>query len=150
MEYLLEPEEVQSLMEYLESGAPRATAMAAVGVSKANYSKFAKLAKSGVSPHAELLQSMVQAEAIGECQRLVTVAKSKDWRANMTSLERQFPDKYGQKVQVEVKQELERVFSVVEANVSPQQYEAILAQIASAGHGEDVAGEAQEPRPAIH
>lgn len=150
MDFQSDPDKMQQLVDYLESGAPRETAMKALGVPRAEFRKFLDLATKGISPHAELLDSMQRAEARGECKRLALVMESKDWRASMTSLERQFPERYGQKVQVEVRQELEKVFRVIEANTTPEQYEAILGQLSGLGSSQNALSVEEEQQPQVH
>lgn len=128
-------EQVAALTEALRSGIPRLRAVRAAGLGKREYAAMVRLARDGEEPYVSLLAGFEEAEAEGEAQLVADIGASGDWRAKAWLLERTRSEVYGQRVQVDVTKELERVFGILEKALPAQTFTRILDELALSDSG---------------
>jgi len=114
----------------IREGLSRERALRAAGVPPSVYRQWFKLGKDGVQPYAQWLNALEEAEANAEDDRVQKIRDNKDWKAQAWLLERRYPERWGQKIQLEVRREVERVLDAAEKILPTKLYEKLLAQIA--------------------
>lgn len=130
----------------IQDGSHRKRALKAAGVSEGHYRKALRLASDGINPYHDWIIGLEQAEAKAESSLVQNIAGAKDWRAAAFILERRYPEQWGQKIQVEVKRELEKVFAIAQEVLPEEQFIQLLERI-SRIDSEDATIEAEEAVP---
>lgn len=125
----LNEEVARIICEMVRIGATHERAAVAAGVSIAtfyNWKQRGKEEKTGI--YAEFLESLEEAEAQGEVIHLSTIHKSGS-EGSKWILAARHPERYGQqtRVNVLVKQELNGVLDALEAELTTEEYEKVLA-----------------------
>lgn len=133
----------------VRSGVPRETALRAAGISKTTYALWASRGADGEEPYASWMQSLDVAEAEAEASDVEKIRQNKSWQAQAWLLERKNPDKWGQKIQIEVAKELDKVFAIAAEVLPIELYEKLLKKIAASDGGEARAevSSAAKPQP---
>ena len=142
----LTPEQMERVSEALRQGSPRLRALKLAGISKGEYRKILRMASDGVEPYLSFISAVDQAEAEAQQSHVQSIASSGDWRAHAFILERRFPEEWGQKIQFEVKRELEKVFAVAEEILPEEQFLRFLEGVSRIDSQAD-AGKETEARP---
>jgi hypothetical protein len=101
------------------------------------------MASEGVNPYHDWIVGLEQAEAKAESNLVKSIALTKDWRAAAFILERRYPEQWGQKIQVEVKRELEKVFTVAEEVLTDEQFVKFLEGVSRIDSQDPASGSAQ-------
>ena len=122
---------VATVEEKLRNGASRETALQAAGVAPAVYRKWFKRGLDGEEPYASWIEGMTATEAEAETEDVKAIRQAKAWQARAWLLERRYPDKWGQKIQIEVAKEVEKVLAVASEMMDVDQYEKFLSKIAA-------------------
>ena len=120
-------------------------ALRVAGISKADYRTILRMASDGVEPYFSFLNSVDRVETEVQQGHVRVIATSNDWKAHAFVLERQWPKEWGQKIQFEVKRELERVFAVAEEILPKEQFLKLLEGVSRLDSEADV-GDAPEAR----
>ena len=145
-EDLITTEQMVSVDLAIQEGSHRKRALKAAGVSEATYRQALRMASDGVNPYHDWIIGLEQAEATAEGNLVKSIAATKDWRAAAFILERRYPEQWGQKIQVEVKRELEKVFAVAEEVLTEEQFIRFLEGV-SRIDSQDAPIKAQEAVP---
>jgi len=125
----LTPDQIQSVAKSIKDGMPRMRALKAAGINEGEYRKLLRLASEGAPPFPSFLRIIEQAESEAQQHHIKSISGSGDWRAHAFILERQYPKEWGQKIQLEVKRELEKVFAVAEEVLPEEQFIQLLERI---------------------
>ena len=141
---LITAEQMVEVDEAIRRGSHRKRALRAAGISQGDYRKILRMASEGINPYHDFVLGMEQAEASAENALVTKLGAAKDWRAAAFILERRYPEEWGQKIQVEVQKELEKVFTVAEEILTEEQFIRLLESISRL----DSQGEASEAKEA--
>jgi hypothetical protein len=104
------------------------------------------MASDGVEPYLSFVGAVDRAETEAQQHHVGAIATSPDWRAHAFILERRYPKEWGQKIQFEVKRELERVFAVAEEILPEEQFLRFLEGV-SRLDSQEASGQEEEVRP---
>lgn len=126
-------EQIEGVPQAITSGSTRQRALRAYGISSSEYHRILRLAADGLSEEVAFVRSLEQAEAAAETNLVGTISQSRDWRAAAFLLERRFPEQWAQKIQVEVEQKLNEVWSVAERVLPEEQFIKLLEAITEKG-----------------
>ena len=141
----LTPEQMQQVAKAIEDGVPRMRALKAGGINEASYRTLLRFASEGVPPYPSFLRTIERAESEAQKHHVQTISNSADWRAHAFILERQYPKEWGQKIQFEVKRELEKVFAIAEEILPEEQFIRLLERVSRADSA-STSDESQEVR----
>jgi len=131
----LTPEVQEKILLQLRLGNFRETAAAAAGVTSRtlrNWLKAAALGKDKV--YVEFAKGLEIAEAAGESRDVARLAKAggDDWRSIAWRLERRYPKRWGQQLNITLTEELEKLLKVAERVLDDDSFGKLLGAIASA------------------
>lgn len=140
---LITTEQMVSVDLAIQDGSHRNRALRAAGVSESHYRQALRMASEGVNPYHDWIVGLEQAEAKAESNLVKSIALTKDWRAAAFILERRYPEQWGQKIQVEVKRELEKVFTVAEEVLTDEQFVKFLEGVSRIDSQDPASGSAQ-------
>ncbi|MBU1028523.1 MAG: hypothetical protein KKF48_05755 [Nanoarchaeota archaeon] len=126
---------ISDVDEAIRSGVTRMRALKKAGVSATAYKQIQEMAVQGIEPYAAFVRGLDEAEAGAEATFVATIAESKDWRAAAFLLERRFPEEWGQKIQVEVEEQLKEIFRLAEAILPESYYTKLLETVAGTATG---------------
>jgi transposase len=115
----------------IKKGLTREAALKAAGVPQAIYRQWLAWGQEGKSPYDTFLVGMEQAEAAAEAAGVLKLKDAPAWQATAWWLERRFPEKWGQKIQLELKQELDHTLNIAQAVLEPSQYEKLLVALSA-------------------
>lgn len=116
----------------IKEGMTRIRALKAHKVSPGEYRQIAAAAEAGDMEAKGFMSMLDEAEAALEASLVATVTTSKDWHAAMAMLERRFPEEWGQKIQIEVEEQLKEIFRLAEATLPEAQYLKLLEAVSGA------------------
>lgn len=137
MTYLITPEQIAEITAAVTEGATRSKSLTANGIGEAVYRQIKRLAADKTHPHGSLYKSFLtgldKAEAQAEKTLVQTISASADWRAAAFLLERRWPDEWSQKIQLEVKKEVEHVLDVAERALPQEHFERFLEALSGGG-----------------
>lgn len=102
------------------------------GIGARELKEIQQLAQGGVEPFWSFIKGLDEAEAAAEATFVATIGKSRDWRAAAFLLERRFPEEWGQKIQIEVEEQLKEIFRLAEAILPESYYTKLLEAVAGA------------------
>ena len=104
----LTPTLQDEIVKRIRAGNYIKVACQAVGISHTAYFDWIKKGEEGISPYSEFLYSVKKAEAEAHVNYVAIVASQapNQWQAAAWWLERKFPDKWGKKEKIDIKQEL--------------------------------------------
>jgi len=125
----LTSEQIQEAVLAIKDGMPRMRALKSAGITPARYRKLVKLAADGEVPYPSFLRSLDAAESAAQKAHIEQIAASPDWKAHAFILERQYPQEWGQKIQLEVKRELEKVFAIAQEVLPEEQFVQLLERV---------------------
>jgi hypothetical protein len=125
----LTPEQIQSVAKSIEEGMPRMRALKVAGISAGKYRTLIRLAADGEAPYPEFLRIIEKSESEAQKRHITSISTSPDWRAHAFILERQYPQEWGQKIQLEVKRELEKVFAIAQEVLPEEQFIQLLERV---------------------
>jgi len=120
---------IDEVEEGLKRGLSRLKACKRAGVSRAVLKRWEKKAAVGEEPFHSFIGLVERAEAAFEADCLGTIEQSPDWRAKAWALERVFPDRYAQRIKLDVRQELERVLTIAERVLDGENYNRFLSAL---------------------
>lgn len=148
----LHPEIAEAITQSLIAGNTKEDAFAASGISSATVyrwlqigrdAKEAKEKRGGVISEADKqfvdFHDLVESAQAHCRQRLITVISNDaidDWHAAAWLLERLFPGKFGARVQLTIREELDAALDLLEQNLSPEEFRkvaGILSRLAGEG-----------------
>lgn len=139
-------DQVRKAIKAIERGLPRLRALKSVGITAAKYRRLVKRASDGEEPYPAFLRSLETAESAAQQNHIEQIAASPDWKAHAFILERQYPEEWGQKIQVEVKKELEKVYAIAE-EILPEEHFIRLLEGISRLDGQGHTGPQEETHP---
>ena len=144
----LSPEHLLQVIAAIKAGVPRQRALRKVGVSSAQYRRLVIRAANGDASGRSSVVAVEKAETESQQNLIQKIRSSNDWKAHAFILERQFSEEWGQKIQVEVKKELEKVYAIAEEILPEEQFIRLLEGISSFA-GETEVSETKEA-PSLH
>ncbi|EYB68918.1 hypothetical protein DEIPH_ctg013orf0021 [Deinococcus phoenicis] len=133
----LTPEVSFMICEMVRLGCTYEVAAVAAGVAGSTFRSWKQRGREEPgSIYAEFLADLEEAEAQGEVVHLHTVSKAGPDGAKWI-LAARHPERYGQstKVNVLVRQELDTALDALEAELTPEEYEKVLAALAKHAGG---------------
>lgn len=122
-------EQVKQAVVAIKNGLPRMRALKSVGITPAKYRRLVRLAVNCEEPYPAFLRSLDTAESSAQGHHIQQIASSPDWKAHAFILERQYPEEWGQKIQLEVKRELEKVFAIAQEVLPEEQFVQLLERV---------------------
>ena len=123
-------------------------ALKVAGISAGKYRALLRLAADGEPPYPAFLRIIEKSESEAQQRHITSISTSLDWRAHAFILERQYPKEWGQKIQVEVKRELEKVFAVAQEVLPEEQFNQLLERVSRLDS--ETAVDADEEANALH
>jgi transposase len=154
MGYLITAEQIAEITAAVTEGATRGKSLTANGVGEAIYRQIKRAAGDKNHPHSSLYKSFLKgldkAEAQAEKTLVQTISASADWRAAAFLLERRWPDEWSQRIQLEVKKEVEHVLDVAERALPQEHFERFLEALSGGGAESLVKGAEQVTASNIH
>lgn len=144
----LTSEQIQEAVLAIKGGMPRLRALKSAGITPARYRKLVIRAADGEAQCGSFLRSLDAAESAAQKAHIEQIAASPDWKAHAFILERQYPKEWGQKIQVEVKRELEKVFAVAQEVLPEEQFNQLLERVSRLDS--ETAADADEEANALH
>ena len=122
----------------IRNGVSRERAMLACGISRHRQRIWLKLSSEGIEPLYGFFHEVLDsAEATFESNNVSKIEKHKDWKSSAWLLERRNPEKWGQKIQLEVRQEVIKVLDAAQRILPVDLYEKLLTEIESSDSGHD-------------
>jgi len=93
----------EKIVQAVRIGAPLNTARAYAGVPTPTFNEWLRLGREGWEPYVALVEKIDAAMAEGEMRDIARIdaGADKDWRAAGFKLERRFPERWGEKKQIE-------------------------------------------------
>lgn len=128
----LTPEVQEAICLQLRLGNFRETAAAAAGVSSRTLRNWIKAAAAGKDPvYVRFAKAMEEAEAIGETRDVAKMAKAggEDWRSIAWRLERRFPKRWGQRLNISLTEEMEKLIRVAERVLDDDNFGKLLEAV---------------------
>ena len=126
----LTPEAIDRIIALVRAGNYIETSAASAGVDRDTL--YVRMKKD--KDFAERLHKAVaEAEALDVAR--IAAAAATQWQASAWRLERRHPERWGQRVQLTVKQELANALQRIEAVVDAATYDRILDSLADGGGG---------------
>ena len=152
--HLMTPHQIAEVDRLIREGSTRKRALAAAGVSEATYRAIRRISRDGDHPHGELyasfLRGLDKAEAGAESALVKTIGASRDWRAAAFLLERRWPEQWAQRIQIEVKREVEHILDVAERTIPQEQFERLLEALSDSSAGQALAPAEQIIEAKLH
>jgi len=130
----LEPAVTQRIIDLMRAGNFLEVAAAAAGVHRTTLHRWLRLGRDQKrGKYRKFADAVDRAQAESEARDVALIAKAspEDWRAAAWRLERKAPRRYGQRVQISVQEELDRVLDKLERKLRPEIYEQVLQAMAS-------------------
>jgi len=137
----LTPAAIDSVLVAVAAGALREQALRARGFGPALQRELVRRADAGQQPEASFVAALAEAEAQAEMGHVTAIAGQKDWHARAWLLERMSPERWGQKVQIEVRQEVRRVFEIASQVLPAEHFDRLLEAVAASSASSAVMGE---------
>lgn len=134
----LTPEVRTKILESLRRGNFRETAAAAAGVSSRTLRNWLRAAAAGVDPvYVSFARELELAEAIGETKDVAKLARAggEDWRSIAWRLERRYPKRWGQRLNITINEELEKLLRAAEGVLDDAAFGQLLQALAEADSG---------------
>jgi radical SAM superfamily enzyme YgiQ (UPF0313 family) len=138
-----------SIVASVRAGNFKETASVASGICPRTLRNWIRRGTDGEEPFAEFVERMNEAEAQSEVDdiKVIVEAGKLDWKARAWRLERKAPKKWGFRVRVEVRDEIQAMLTKLEAGLTPAEFEKVLAIVvddygtATIGENVDVNGD---------
>lgn len=136
----LTPEIGEKIVQLIRTGNYRETAAAAAGISRNTLRNWMKWGAMGKEPYVDFAAKLDEAEAAAEAHHVlrITSASKEDWRAAAWILSRKYSQRWGDKVQVEIQEQIEGIFQIIED---------VLGEESAARVFEAVSRRSREPAP---
>lgn len=147
--YLLTGDQLAEIVNAIVDGVPPLTAARAVGLSPKDWRTFKTKAAAKEQPYFSYEKEIAKAEARFERAMVSDISKNKDWRAKLTLLEKRYNERYGQKIQIELKDELNKVLDIAQ-EVLPQEHFLRLLEALSGESGEAAVVDASSAATQLH
>ncbi len=131
----LTPEVQEKICLQLRLGNFRETAAASAGVSSRTLRNWLKAAAEGKDPvYVKFARELELAEAAGETRDVAKMAKAggEDWRSIAWRLERRYPKRWGQQLNITITEELDKLLRIAERTLDDDSFGKLLAAITSA------------------
>lgn len=127
----LTAERRRRLLDALSRGHHRTTACALAGINDRTLRTWLRRADDGDPRYAELARSVREAEAGTEEIHLgrILSAGVEDWRATAWWAERRFPDRWGDRVRIELAGALEEIMAAAKEALDADSYARLLAAL---------------------
>jgi hypothetical protein len=122
----LTPDIVADIDQHLKKGLSRESAAEASGVPVAIMRQWLAWGAEGKAPYDTWLRSVKQSEAKAVAEAVTNIRGATQWQAKAWWLERKDPERWGQKVQLEVKQELDKFLNIASQVLPAEWYEKLL------------------------
>ncbi len=129
----LDPIRIAEVVDAVTNGVAPNTASRAAGFQKREFARCEALARQGHPEYSEFVASVYRAEAQFERDLVKDIKTKSDWRGKFKLLESRFNDRWGQKIQVEVKQEVNRILDICERALPEEHYAKVLEMVGAVG-----------------
>lgn len=154
--HVLTPELKAAILAGIEAGVDPDTAAQAEGISRSTFFEWMKAGADEASPFHDFRTEVARAIAIAE-KKLVERwldgdEKGVSFGPGKAAAEflRLTKRRYGEKVRIQVADELEELLSIVERICRPEDFARVLEAIAARDRGEETPEAAGEPAPPVH
>lgn len=152
----LTPEVQRRIVKAVRCGNYGETAAASEGVQRSTYYEWMERGRKGESPFAEFADAVTRARAVAE-RRMVNVVRT-DAVQNAESarwyLERSASDRWGRRdkltIESAVNAELDAMLAKLEAGLTPEEYDRVLAVLTSGSAGAEASGDPQREPVSTH
>jgi transposase len=124
-----------AIVKALRQGNYIEAAAGIAGVTKQVVYDWMRAGAQGKAPkYVKFLDAVKKAQADAETRHVgrITKAAEKQWQASAWMLERKFPDRWGQRIKVEVERQMNRLLDILRDGLPPETYEHVLALLESA------------------
>jgi hypothetical protein len=152
----LTPELQRRIVKAVRCGNYGETAAASEGVDRATYYRWMERGAAGEDPFRDFCDAVTRARAIAE-RRMVNVVRT-DATQNAESarwyLERSASDRWGRRdkltIESAVNAELDAMLAKLEAGLSPEEYDRVLAVLTSGSAGAEASSDPQREPVSTH
>jgi hypothetical protein len=127
---LLTSFQIEKITDYVKKGVAPPRAARACGIGPKEWSEIETRAYMGREPESTFMRSVGEAEAEWEAGMVEGISASNDWRAKVAILEKRFNERYGNKIQIEVRGELEKALRIAEETIPEEHYIRFLQRLA--------------------
>lgn len=143
----LTPDVHAKIVGLLRAGNYVETAAAAAGVDARNVRRWLARGARGEEPFAQFARDVDAAQGEAEARDVIMLGKaaeSGEWRAAAFRLERRHPERWGQRIEMRVKEQaVEQVLDVLRTRLDPETYERVLAALAESEGEPEATGSAE-------
>ncbi len=134
-------------VEYIKKGVEPRRAATASGVTDEQWKALKRQARLSKEPAFSQWQSIEEAVAIFEAEMISKIYANKEWRSASELLQKRFNERWGQKVQVEVKAELDKILNAAQEVLPQDWYIKLLERLSEdAGEGSTQPSAGLEPQ----
>jgi hypothetical protein len=134
----------ESLLKDVEEGATFAIAAEANGISQATLSEWLQKGREGDARYSDFGEALTYARARYKKQAIERIRKGvlnsgdRDWKAELTVLERLYPDEFApqQVVNVKLEKEMEQLLEKLEKKLPPELYDLVESAIIATEEGD--------------